>query len=224
MIPFRFSTSFTLQEATGLRAATLPQLVTLLKKVPEGCLYYHTHYFLLTHHYLTPEPTNDFAYWVHEVLSEEALGEQLASLDIMAHTTLEGLRETLVNTIEAYLAQHPTARLKFVSEGEEFFFVKSLHVIMPTRHQASTLPEFLQALSQISIHSLYFHIFEARLRIGHPTNDFAIWFDEQLGLKELAERVATLDPYAQTLEALRSILISLIQQEPSGQEIAHAKP
>jgi len=223
MVPFRFFTSFTLQEATGLRAATIPQLVALLKKVPEGCLYYHTHYFLLTHHYLTPEPTNDFAYWISEVLKEEALGEQLASLDIMAHATLEGLRETLVSTIEAYLARTPTARMKFASEGEEFFFVKSLHVIMPTRYQASTLAECVDALSQIGIHSLYFHIFEARLRIGHPTNDFALWF-EQWGLKELAERVATLDPYGQTLEALRSVLISLVRQELARHEIAHAEP
>lgn len=223
MTPFRFFTSFTLQEATGLRAATIPQLAALLKKVPEGCLYYHTHYFLLTHHYLTPEPTNDFAYWISEVLKEEPLGEQLASLDIMAHATLEGLRETLVNTIEAYLARTPTARMKFASEGEEFFFVKSLHVIMPTRYQASTLAECVDALSQISIHSLYFHIFEARLRIGHPTNDFTLWF-EQWGLKELAERVATLDPYGQTLEALRSVLTSLVRQELARQEIIHAEP
>ncbi|MBI3319819.1 MAG: hypothetical protein HYZ89_04455, partial [Candidatus Omnitrophica bacterium] len=55
-IPFRFHTSFVVQDATGLRAATLPQLAALLRKVPDGCIYYHTHYFLLAHHYLAPEP------------------------------------------------------------------------------------------------------------------------------------------------------------------------
>lgn len=222
--PFRFCTSFTLQEATGLRAATLPQLVGLLRKVPEGCIYHHTHDFLLSHHSLMPEPANDFAYWVSEVLGEEPLGELLACLDIMEHATLQSLREALIGTIEGYLAHTPTARLRFASEGAEFFFVKSLHVIMPTRYQASTLAEFLQALSQISIHSLYHHVFSARLRVGRPTNDFSIWLGEQLGLQELAERVAALDSYAHTLETLRSLMISLVQDELTHQRAADAQP
>jgi len=212
-VPFRFSRSFILQEATGLRAATLPQLVGLLRTVPDGCIYYHTHYFLLSHHYLTPEPTNDFAYWVSEILGEEPLGEQLVGLDIMEHSTLQSLREALATTIDAYLARSPTARLRFASEGEEFFFIKAIHVIMPTAYQASTLAEFAQALSQVSLHSLYFHIFDARLRVGRPSNDFAIWLDEQLGLKGLAENVARLDPYAHTLETLRSLLCALLRHE-----------
>lgn len=220
--PFRFYTSLILQESTGLRAATLPMLLKLLRTVPESSIYHHTHQFLLQHHYLTPEPSNDFAYWVSEVLGEEALGERLASIDILEHATLQSLREALVGAIEAYLTDHPTARLKFVSEGEEFFFAKSRHVIMPTRYTASTLTEFAQALSRISIHSLYFHIFDARLRVGHPTNDFAIWLHEQLGLEELAADIVTLDPYAHTLETLRSILLALVRHELDRQDAAHA--
>lgn len=210
--PFRFHTSLILQEATGLRAATLPQLVGLMREVPESCIYHHTHYFLLSHHYLTPEPPNDFAYWVAEVLGDEPLGELLASIDIMDYPSLQGLREALINTIEKYLNEHPTARLKFVSEGEEFFFVKSVQVIIPTSYTASTLAGFAQALERVSIHSLYFHIFDARLRVGRPTNDFAIWLAEQLGLKELAEQVSHLDPYAHTLETVRSVLIALVRK------------
>lgn len=220
--PFRFFTSFVLQEATGLRAANVPQLLGLLRKVPEGCVYHHTHYFLLTHHYLTPEPANDFAYWVTEVLNEEPLGELLSSIDVMEHSTLQSLREALVETLDTYLARNPVARFRFVSEGEEFFFVKSVHVVMPTQYTASTLEEFAHALSHVSVHSLYFHIFDARLRVGRPTNDFAIWLDEQLGLKELAENVAQLDPYAHTLEALRSLLLSLIRHELDRQGARHA--
>lgn len=82
--------------------------------------------------------------------------------------------------------------------------------------------DFAQALSQISLHSLYFHVCDARLRLGHPTNDFAIWFDEQLGLKDLAARVADLDPYLHTLETLRSLLLSLIRHELDRQLPVHA--
>lgn len=222
--PFRFYTSFVLQKATGLRAATLSQLAALLRNVPDGCIYYHTHYFLLTHHYLTPEPPNDFAYWVTEVLGEDRLGEWLAGMDIMEHLTLQSLRDALVGTIEDYLGSTPTAKLKFASEGEEFFFVRSVHVVMPTSHEASTLAEFAEALSRVSIHSLYFHVFDARLRVGRSTNDFAIWLDEQAGLKELAERVANLDPYAQTLETLRSSVLSLVTHELDRQGTTHAEP
>jgi len=221
--PFRFYTSFVLEEATGLRATTLPTLARLIRNVPEGCIYHHTHYFLLSHHYLTPEPANDFAYWVSEVLGEEPLGERLASIDTLEHSTLHSLREALAGTIEAYLGNDPTARLKFVSDGEAFFFIKSVHLIMPTSYEVSTLPEFAHALSQISIRSLYFHVFDARLRVGRRSNDFAMWLEEQLGLRELAERVATLDPYAHTLETLRSLLLSLIQDELSRQPTGHVE-
>ena len=219
--PFQFHTSLILQESTGLRAATLPTLLKLLRLVPESSIYHHTHHFLLQHQYLTPEPSNDFAYWVSEVLGEEALGERLASLDILEHATLQSLRATLVGTIEDCLTHHPAVRLKFVSEGEEFFFVKSRHVIMPTRHTASTLAEFARALSKVSLHSLYFHIFDARLRVGRPTNDFAIWLNEQLGLHELAADIAKLDPYAHTLETLRSLLLTLVQHELDRQNARH---
>ena len=66
--PFKFYTSFHLSELTGLRAATLSQLAGLLKEVSGSCIYHHTHRFLQQHQYLWPEPPNDFAYWVSEVL------------------------------------------------------------------------------------------------------------------------------------------------------------
>ena len=214
--PFRFSTSHILQEATGLRAATLPQLVRLLREVPEGCIYHHTHYFLFAHHYLTPEPTNDFAYWITEVLGEEPLGELLAGIDTMQHVSLQSLREAIIQTISAYLKQYPLARFKFASEGEEFFFIKSFRVIMPTPFTVTTAEQFVETLQQVSVHSLYFHIFDARLRLGRATNDFALWFEQQLGAAALANEVAALDPYAHTLETLRSMLIALVRKHTSS--------
>lgn len=212
--PFHFYTSLVLQEATGLRASRLSVLAKLLRTVPEACIYHHTHYFLLSHHYLTPEPSNDFAYWVAEVLGEEPLGELLSSIDIMEHASLQSLREKFVGIIEGYLQRTPSARLKFASAGEEFHFVKSVHVIIPTPFRASTLAEFAEALEKVSIHCLYFHIFAARLRVGRPSNDFALWV-EQLGYPALAKDMAQLDPYAHTLEMLRSLLVSLVRRQLS---------
>lgn len=209
---FRFCTSLILPEATGLRASTLPTLAKLLRTVPASSIYHHTHYFLLQHHYLRPEPTNDFAYWVTEVLGDARLGEQLASIDTMAYASLEALREVLARTIEAYLDEYPQARLRFVAEDEDFFFLKAVHVVVPTPYAATTLLEFAQALERVSPNALYFHMFGARLRLSQPTNDFAKWLGEQLGLKELAAQVADLDPYAYTLDTLRARLLALLRQ------------
>jgi len=220
--PFRFYTGLVLQEATGLRAATLTQLVKLLHRVPDSCIYHHTHTFLLQHHYLTPEPTNDFAYWVTEVLGEASLGERLGGIDTIGYSTLESLREAFIHAIEDHLDTHPTARLRFVSAGEEFFFIKSVHVIMSTPYTAATLAEFADALERVSVYSLYLHIFDVRLRVRRPTNDFAIWITDQLGLKTLGEQIAQLNPYWYSLETLRSMLLALIRSELKRQELAHA--
>lgn len=211
--PFRFHTSVVLEESTGLRAVTLPELVRILQTVPLSCVYHHTHHFLLQHHYLSPAPSNDFAYWVTEVLGEEPLGELLSSVDTMEFSTLHGLRRALVQVIEGYLTRNPTARFKFATEGEEFFFLKSILIVMPTPSVAATLEQFAEALQQVSIRSLYFHIFDARLRLGSPTNDFALWIGQQLRLESLAEKMAKLDPYAHTLEGLRSMVLSLVRRQ-----------
>ncbi|MBI2884882.1 MAG: hypothetical protein HYY15_01770 [Candidatus Omnitrophica bacterium] len=209
-LPFRFYTSLLLQEATGLRAATLPQLVRLLREVPEGCLYYHTRYFLLQHH-LADEPMNDFAFWVTKALGERPLGERLAGIDAM-QLTLPALRERIIGLIEDYLREQPTAQLRFASEGEEFFFLTAIHVILPTPLTAWTLDEFAEGLERVSLHSIYFHLFDARLKLGCSTNDFTLWLDTEMGEPGLAKRIAELEPYTSTLPALQASLAALVRQ------------
>ena len=220
--PFRFSTSLVLQESTGLRASTLPTLAKVLQIVPDSCIYYHTHHFLLQHHYLTPEPTNDVAYWVAEVMGDDRLGELLASIDVREHSSLLSLRTAFVDTITRYLAEHPAMRFRFVGPGEEFYFIKSIHIVMPTPYSAASLEEFAKALRQVSIRSLYYHLFDARLRVGRATNDFALWVKEQLGLERLAEAMTKLDLHAHTLETVRTMLVTMVEGELSRRELPHA--
>ena len=73
--PFRLHTRLHLSELTGLKAATLNELLELIKTVSGSCIYQHTHRFLQQHQYLSPEPPNDFAYWVSTVLGEDRLAE-----------------------------------------------------------------------------------------------------------------------------------------------------
>lgn len=211
--PFRFHTRLNLTELTGLRASVLPQLLKLIKKVPGACIYHHTHRFLEQHQYLSPEPPNDFAYWVSEVIGEAALAEQLASIDTVQFSTIRSLRDRIAFTIEDYLAKNPLASLRFAGAGEEFHFIKSVSFIVPTGYIANTLAEFSDILEKITIDSIYFHVFEARLRLEHPTNDFSYWIENALGCRELADKLARLDPYTYTMEELRKRIIAIVRSE-----------
>lgn len=214
--PFRFYTRLHLSELTGLRAATLSQLLSIIRQVSGSCIYHHTHRFLQQHQYLSPEPPNDFAYWVTEVLNEDALGEKLASIDTIQFSTIRTLREKIIKTIEDYLKDNPLAKMKFAQEGEEFHFIKSLSFVLPTNYTVHNLKEFVDVLGKITIDSIYFHVFEARLRLEKGTNDFSYWIETSVGDKELANVIAKLDPYTYTIGDLRKTVIKIINKRISG--------
>mgnify|MGYP005856210885 CR=1 FL=1 len=151
--PLQFYTRLHLKELTGLKAKNLAELTVLLKRVPQEVVYFHTHHFLEEHHYLTPEPPNDFAIWVSDTLGDEVLGEQLASVDTFEFPSLEALRERLVGILEGHQAEHPNQRE--VPEGSEFHFIKSVSFILPTPYVAHDLREFAEALKRVSLGSLY---------------------------------------------------------------------
>ena len=90
--------------------------------------------------------------------------------------------------------------------------MRSITFIMPTCYVVNNLAEFYDALQKISVHSFYFHMFEARLRLGKLSNDFSLWLDESLGLKELSKKIASLDPYTYTLEGLRRRISQLVKK------------
>lgn len=210
--PFQFYTRFHLSELTGQRAATLWQLYNLLKTVPDAVVYTHTHRSMEEHQYLIPQPPNDFAVWVDNMLGEERLGELLAAIDTTQFTSIRALRRQLLHTIGTYLRAHPLAAFRFTQQGGEFDFVSSIALVLPTPYTASTLEEFGAAIGQVSITSLYYHLFQAPLRLQQATNDFSLWLEEQLNETELAQRIGELNPYVHTLEGLRHQLQELVAQ------------
>ncbi len=211
--PFKFCTRLHLSELTGLRATTLGQFLALIKQVSGSCIYHHTHRFLQQHQYLSPEPPNDFAYWVTDILGEDELGERLVSIDTIQYSTIRDLREKIASTIESYLKDNPLAKLKFARSGEEFHFIKSVSFILPTNYIVYDLKEFAEVLKKITIDSIYFHIFEARLRLEKSTNDFSFWIENSLGDKKLANNISSFDPYTSTLEGLRNKIIQIVERK-----------
>jgi len=210
--PFKFYTRLHLTELTGLRAINLSQLVGLIKKVPGSSIYHHTHRFLQQHQYLSPEPPNDFAYWVSEILGEEELGEKLASIDTFQYSTIRSLRDKIAITIEDYLKNNKLAKLKFAREQEEFHFIKSVSFVLPTDYTANDLKELLVIIKKITIDAIYFHMFESRLRLERMDNDFSNWIRNSIGDKELADEISRLDPYTYTLDGLRNKLITKLEK------------
>jgi small-conductance mechanosensitive channel len=207
--PFHFSTRLHLRELTGLKARNITELISILKEMPDSVVYYHVHRFLEEHLYLTPEPANDFAIWVNNTLGNDILGEQLASIDTFAFPNIPSVKQRLIDTLEDYLRNYPDSRV--AQEEEEFHFIRSISFILPTTYVAHDLREFVEILRKVTIDSIYFHIYEARLRLQKGTNDFSIWISDSLGEKELADKIAGIDPYVYTLENLRSRIIEQIE-------------
>ncbi len=211
--PFKFSTRLHLTELTGLKANDLADLRNHIKDVPGSCIYHHTHKFLQHHQYLSPEPPNDFAYWVSEMLREEELGERLASIDIVRFSRIVDLRQEIIKTIDDYLESNPSAKSKLADEGEEFNFMKSISFVFQTNYSAADLAEFAEILKKITANSIYFHIFEARLRLEKGDNDFSNWIEDSVGDKKLADEITMLDPYTHTLEELRGSIVEIIENK-----------
>jgi small-conductance mechanosensitive channel len=208
--PFQFSTRLHLKELTGLSASNLSQLVGSLKETSDAVIYYHTHSFIEEFQFLTPEPTNDFASWIQDALHYDVLAERLAYIDTFEFSTIEALRQRIIAVIQDFSTQTPIER--DAPPGNEFHFIKSISVVLPTPYVAHDLQEFVSILRRVSIGSLYFHIFEARLRLQRRTNDFSLWFEDCLGEKELAEQITRLDPYNYTMENLREIIIQACEK------------
>ncbi len=104
MEPFKFNTKLDQTLLLGVRANTIEQLLDGVRLAPDSSIYFHTHRFLIQHQYLSPEPPNDFAYWVSNILGDEVLGERLWSVDIVRFSSIHELRQTLIAILDDYLA------------------------------------------------------------------------------------------------------------------------
>jgi len=208
MSTFQFMTKSDLTLLLGRKARNATELYSGLREVPAMSVYFHTHRFLQQHHYLSPEPPNDFAYWVTNVLNDDVLGERLASIDIMQFVSIEGIRQRFLTLLEDYLE---TAERKIdCPRGEEFHFMSCQTFVFPTPYVATTLREFRDALEKVSINTIYYHMFAARMRPELGNNDFSIWIRDS-GYPDLATAIQALDPYSRTLEGLRKAVTRLIE-------------
>jgi len=211
MKEFGFVECIEIKELLGKRADNELDLLELLEDVPADSIYYHTHSYFLRHFYLTGEYPNDFANWAVIQLRDRVLGEKLGSVTPEATKTLENIRTEVMDIIDNHLAE--VKSVPFVSQGEPFYFMKSRIIEVPTGIEVSNLREFVEALKKIHASAIYYHIFEAAFRSKRGRNDFAIWCEQCLGLKELSAAIDHVDFYMYSLEGLRKKIVFLCEEE-----------
>ena len=206
--PFVFYECTNLIQPTGKKAENIRQLLSLIRNVEPGVIYNHTHQYYLKASIELPEYSNDFAVWAAEALEERALAEKVASLDLYAYKNIEEVRQGLISTLRSYLSENPEPRQ--ARPGDAFFFNDTLSLIFAIKSNIHTLPEFLTSLRTVGTSSLYFHFFEAKMRMGRHTDDFSNWLEKNLGNKELASKIQKLDPYHYSLEELRQEILFIL--------------
>jgi hypothetical protein len=209
MHPFHFKTKLDQTLLLGVRARNIEELLSGIKAAPDSSIYFHTHRFLAQHQYLSPEPPNDFAYWSAQILGDSLLGERLWSVDIIRFHSIHELRERFLEILESHLAS--AERKAECEAGEEFYFMAARTFVLPTRYSVRGLTDFAEILGKVSIASVYFHVFDAKLRLKNHENDFSRWFRD-MGKAELADACRRLDPYSHTLDGLRREIIGLVKK------------
>ena len=208
--PFRFIGCSELREILGKEADDEKRLVELLEEVPLDSIYYHTHSYFLRHSYLERVYPNDFAQWVATEVRDHVLAERLAVVDPFEFQGLEPLREELISVVDDHLSRTPIVpRVIF---GEPFHFNQSRILEVPTGLEVWTLQEFRNALSEVDVSAIYFHMFEARHRLEREESDFSAWIRQGLGMPELAEKLRIINPYLGSLERLRSALLTTFDE------------
>ncbi|HLC41206.1 MAG TPA: DUF5752 family protein [Methylomirabilota bacterium] len=220
--PFVFIGCIELLEDVGLRAQSERELIERLEEVPAGSIFYHTYGYFLRHRYFVGPYANDFATWAVVHLRDQMLGERLAVVDPFEFDTLEQLREELISVIDDHLS-HLSA-VPRADYGEPFYFVQSHVVEVPTGHEAWGLEEFRGCLADVDASAIYYHLVEARARLGRRSGDFAAWLRESLSRPDLAEHVERIDLYLSSLERVRARVLNLLVEAIEQAEEAYQEP
>ncbi len=209
IVPFEFKQCISLIESTGKKAKTLRELKDLITIISDESIYHHTYQYYLKRQIL--QYNNDFAHWAGESLEESVLSEYFSNIDPFLFKNIADLREALLKVIDNYLERFPEPRETL--PGDEFYFKEAIILLFPAGLRANNLAEFLIAIKYIDPPSIYYHFYEARMRLGSGTDDFSKWVEEVLGRKNLATRIRNIDPLMHTLSGIREHLTEVVEEE-----------
>ena len=139
------------------------------------------------------------------------MAERLAAIDIREFTSISSLRERIVHLLETYLQKNPRAATR--TAMEPFYIMASDLVVVPTPYVARNLEEFANGLRKVTIHAIYYHFIDARLRLKLNTNDFSAWLEQEMEMGQAADKLNRIDIYTSTLEGVRRSILKVIEAE-----------
>jgi hypothetical protein len=208
--PFRFHDAVRLTCPTGISAATLREFRDAIERAEPGVLHHHLREVPLRFTFTFWEYPNDFAIWAANALENHALAERLAVLDPFHERDLDVLRERVLEAVEA-TAGEAGGPLP-VPPGQEFHFSSSVAVDLDLGVEANNVAELIARLKEVPATSLYYHLFEGRLRTADGWDDISLWLLES-GFSRTAERLRDLDIYMASLESCRRVVIELLTRD-----------
>lgn len=207
--PFKFYECVAMVKMTGRRASDIMELLEILKTISPESIFHHMHQYFLKPHIVSPEYPNDFAVWVSGELGDDSLAEGLANLNPYGYEDIEDVRGELVRIIVDHLRDCPPPSP--VLPGKEFFFNEAVTIVVPTGLEAASVEELVKALKVVDRSSIYFHFYEARLRLSKKKDDFSSFLEDCLGCQQAAAGIKALDPYMYSTELLRDKIIGLLE-------------
>ncbi|HEY7405519.1 MAG TPA: DUF5752 family protein [Candidatus Angelobacter sp.] len=209
--PFYFNSASHLLRISREKATNLQELVDALRSCSESSIFQHTFQTLEEHHFINKGFSNDFSHWAFAACNEVELAERLSAIDIREFTSIATLRERLLHIIETYLQKNPRAATRVAMEP--FYVMASDLVVVPTPYVARNLEEFAGGLRQVSVHAIYYHFIDARLRLKLNTNDFSVWLEQEMDMAQAADRIDRIDIYTSSLEGVRRSILRVIEAE-----------
>jgi hypothetical protein len=199
---FRFLDCALIAIATGEKAQNLRELRDKLKYIHPGCLFYHFWGGLLHPHFDDPEFQNDFAVWASHNLHDSKISEQFSVIDPNIFDDIEDVRQELIEVIEDRLSE--SEHVPWAKTGQEFHFIRSQIVIFDTGKTYYDPADLLEAITNMSLGSIFYHFIDARRRTKDKRNDFSVWltgFGDTY--QALIDDLDSIDPYFASLSKLR---------------------
>jgi hypothetical protein len=205
-LSFVFHGCLAVQELVGPEARDARALLEGLAQASDETLFTHTAGTMLRRPVQADAYPNDFALWVATELGDRPLAERLAMVDVFDAGSLDALRANLVAVLEEHLHRGPAAAVA----AEPFVFLRTHVVPVPLGLAAATLREFRDGLAEVHTSALFYHVVEARYRLGRDRGDFADWAEHGLGQPDLAARLARIDVHVGSLERLRDRCLTVL--------------
>lgn len=209
--PFEIYTLAHISRMGGQTANTLKELAQGLETCSDESVYHHTVVAMRNQLAVTDNITNDYARWAQTSLRQEELATRLAMTEIQDCQTIGDLRRTLSDIVKAFMEARPEEADRQAENA--FHFCEGMDVAVPLRASARTLEEFRECVKEMSGESFYLHFVAPRTRHEAQTNDFSVWLDKSLGLRDLAQRINEIDVMETSLDGAREKILELLDIE-----------